>query len=485
MSYSKLLLALVIVTADAFIPHIGAVSKWGCRPAVTCATTSAEPPTWEELERLVPPLPSVQPKLTLFRDTNGWCPFCERVWVALRLKGIPYDEVLVNLQDKPQWYLDMVPSGQVPAVELHDEQYRAGQPGTSAQGLIPESANILTLLDESFPGAVTLATGSPSETAALAAAEALLSSSFAYSYSARNASLSEDEKAGRKATFMMGLRDVEALLSTGEGSGGHGGPFLAGAHVSYVDLMAIPMLERYRYQLQFLAGADAPQLYDHAAFPGLAGWYDAMDGLEAFSGRVAGDAYSWLAVTSTFLRLFAKDSTPLDVLAAADAAAEAALLQAADPAATAGGGGAGLSSAAADTATNANAAALEAARKLVANHAAIVKDATKADPQSQKHLPRVATAGSDFGGDFGGATSVDTVLRATAASLLRRSEGPGAGGAAGTELAVELVHPADSTAKAAARYVASRLCAPRDMSAPAAALLRTSLMATATAEIAT
>ena len=27
------------------------------------------------------------PALTLYRDTNGWCPFCERVWVALEAKA--------------------------------------------------------------------------------------------------------------------------------------------------------------------------------------------------------------------------------------------------------------------------------------------------------------------------------------------------------------------------------------------------------------
>ena len=27
--------------------------------------------------------------LTLYRDTNGWCPFCERVWIGLEKKGIP------------------------------------------------------------------------------------------------------------------------------------------------------------------------------------------------------------------------------------------------------------------------------------------------------------------------------------------------------------------------------------------------------------
>jgi len=54
--------------------------------------------------------PAAAPLVTLYRDTNGWCPFCERVWLQLEAKGLPYDEVLINLQDKPQWYKDMVPT---------------------------------------------------------------------------------------------------------------------------------------------------------------------------------------------------------------------------------------------------------------------------------------------------------------------------------------------------------------------------------------
>jgi glutathione S-transferase len=38
-----------------------------------------------------------------FRDTNGWCPFCQRVWLALEEKGLDYDSVLIDLYDKPEW----------------------------------------------------------------------------------------------------------------------------------------------------------------------------------------------------------------------------------------------------------------------------------------------------------------------------------------------------------------------------------------------
>lgn len=42
-----------------------------------------------------------KPVLTLYRDTNGWCPFCERVWVCIRAKNLPYQERLISLFDKP------------------------------------------------------------------------------------------------------------------------------------------------------------------------------------------------------------------------------------------------------------------------------------------------------------------------------------------------------------------------------------------------
>ncbi len=43
------------------------------------------------------------------------------VWLALEHKGIPYDTVLIDLRDKPQWYKDMVPTTLVPAVEINGQ----------------------------------------------------------------------------------------------------------------------------------------------------------------------------------------------------------------------------------------------------------------------------------------------------------------------------------------------------------------------------
>jgi glutathione S-transferase len=42
------------------------------------------------------------------------CPFVQRVTALLEAKFIPYEIECIVLSDKPQWFLDMSPTGQVP-----------------------------------------------------------------------------------------------------------------------------------------------------------------------------------------------------------------------------------------------------------------------------------------------------------------------------------------------------------------------------------
>merc|ERR1719377_67438 len=87
--------------------------------AASSVATPEHAMTWGELEKqLQAPAPGGEPVLTLYRDTNGWCPFCERIMLALRQKGIAYEESLINLRDKPKWYTDMVPTKLVPAIKV-------------------------------------------------------------------------------------------------------------------------------------------------------------------------------------------------------------------------------------------------------------------------------------------------------------------------------------------------------------------------------
>ena len=80
--------------------------------ALRSATETKEPEIdvdtsarWESLAAELTSLdedssPAPTPVLTLYRDTNGWCPFCERVWICIRAKDLPYQERLIELYNK-------------------------------------------------------------------------------------------------------------------------------------------------------------------------------------------------------------------------------------------------------------------------------------------------------------------------------------------------------------------------------------------------
>ncbi len=79
-------------------------------------------------------------KVTLYRDHHAWCPYCQKIWLWLELKQIPYKIKKVTMRcygEKEDWYLKKVPSGMLPAIELD-------------QNLITESDQILIRLEKAF-----------------------------------------------------------------------------------------------------------------------------------------------------------------------------------------------------------------------------------------------------------------------------------------------------------------------------------------------
>lgn len=76
------------------------------------------------------------------------CPFVHRVTALLEAKNIPYELDFISLSDKPQWFLDVSPNGQVPVlitdngdalfesdaiVEYLEEVYPPLEPGVSPE----------------------------------------------------------------------------------------------------------------------------------------------------------------------------------------------------------------------------------------------------------------------------------------------------------------------------------------------------------------
>ena len=67
------------------------------------------------------------------------CPFVQRVTALLEAKGVSYELEYIDLNNKPQWFLDISPSGQVPVL-ITDQ----------GQALF-ESEAIVEYLEEVFP----------------------------------------------------------------------------------------------------------------------------------------------------------------------------------------------------------------------------------------------------------------------------------------------------------------------------------------------
>jgi RNA polymerase-associated protein len=66
------------------------------------------------------------------------CPYCARVRIVLAEKGVSYDTVVVDLEDRPAWIYEKNPLGKVPVLE-------------EADFVLPESAVIMEYLEERFP----------------------------------------------------------------------------------------------------------------------------------------------------------------------------------------------------------------------------------------------------------------------------------------------------------------------------------------------
>ena len=416
------------------------------------------------------------PVLTLYRDTNGWCPFCERVWVCIRAKDLPYQERLISLFDKPEWYKEMVPTTQVPAVLFHqwnkgkdkdmakakaneDDPTLAltGDGNANSRKLVWESVDIMKALDDAFPDTIQLVHDTPEYKAAQAQNDQLTKAGFGFLYPNRPTANTtttatatdtdldpEQEMEQKRKDFLSALDQLDQSLQES------GGPFRLGSQFSGVDAEMVPTLERWRYQLPLKADPKmAIDITENRPF--IQKWFDGMDSFQPYSERVRGDEYSWVAANAMFSKIFGGSEE--DVKKGNDVAS--ALIEGFKP----------------DSASEFECEkrfAMEAAKKIVGNHENIVKDCTNQDPKSQLNIPRSREE-----------DHANHVLQFVAKVLMEGEHAIERATFSSLSPALETIMmdgEQREDAALAARTVASRLCVPRDMSAPAAKILRAVLM---------
>nr|XP_043613119.1 glutathione S-transferase DHAR2-like [Erigeron canadensis] len=71
-------------------------------------------------------------------DVLGDCPFCHWVLLTLEEKKVPYKTHLIDVSSKPEWFLEVNPSGKVPLIKFDDKW-------------LSDSVVIIGLLEEKYP----------------------------------------------------------------------------------------------------------------------------------------------------------------------------------------------------------------------------------------------------------------------------------------------------------------------------------------------
>lgn len=353
-----------------------------------------------------------------YRDTNAWCPFCERVYLYLLESEIKHEQTFVDISpgNKPDWYKEVVPTGQTPSLSL------GGKP-------VWESNDIIDALEAALHagdrvGKSMLPSPGPARDRVLAELKSLDDpttglkiGSVGYVYM-RGASFGETPP--EDGANLPVLRDafLEALSALEGRLASTPGPYFE-EDFGVLDIALWPSLERQAAGLPAFRGFE---LRGSTDFPALAAWLEAMDGRPAVQ-RVASD-------DGTIVRLFSRVF----------------------------GMGGGAPPPDAPSAFGGE-AAKEAAAKLVRNRVAVAAD-----------IVQHAALGSCLDAEVTLAV-VDAALALVASRL---SGEPAASSlvASLVQIPKEDVGSAASVVSAALAFLRTRVSAPRDMSASAADQLR-------------
>jgi glutathione S-transferase len=178
------------------------------------------------------------------------CPYCARVRIVLAEKGVAYETVEIDLDDRPAWIYDKNPLGKVPVLEEDG-------------GLVlPESVVISEYLEERYPEP-QLWPIDPAERALgrllVEQFDARLGNAY---YALRRGEASAGGELGRR------LAALDALLEER--------PFLSGRAYGLADIAYFPWLPRAQVRL----GVDLDP------YPAVRAWLDALAERPAVAAEV-------------------------------------------------------------------------------------------------------------------------------------------------------------------------------------------------------
>ena len=197
-------------------------------------------------------------RVTLYRDNHAWCPYCQKIWLWLEEKQVPYRIEKVTMfcyGEKESWYKRKVPSGMLPAIELDGR-------------IIKESDDILIALEKVFG---PLNQGMKDrEVLPLRQLERLLFRAWC-SWLCYPASSARQEQRNREQFTQVVAKVEEALGRTP-------GPYFLD-NFGIVDVIFTPYVERMNASLYYYKGYSMRE-----ENPRFSAWFDAMETRTTYKG---------------------------------------------------------------------------------------------------------------------------------------------------------------------------------------------------------
>jgi glutathione S-transferase len=197
-------------------------------------------------------------RVTLYRDHHAWCPYCQKVWLWLEERRIPYRVEKVTMfcyGEKEPWFRRLVPSGMLPALAL-DHQ------------VITESDRILEVLEHTF-GSLGPGMADPA-VLPLRRLERQLFRAWCQWLCVPHGNRGD---AQAQQQFRQWANTMEEALAA------NGGPFLLGDALGTADLVFVPYVERMNASLAYYKGYLLRQ--EH---PAIDRWFRALEQRSSYLG---------------------------------------------------------------------------------------------------------------------------------------------------------------------------------------------------------
>lgn len=176
------------------------------------------------------------------------CPYCARTRIVLAEKGIEYEPLAIDLNDRPAWIYEKNPLGRVPIIE--EDTF-----------VLAESAVINEYLNERYPEPTLW----PADPAERALGRLLV---FRFDELSRPYYALRRDEEGAAERFDAALAELDGILE--------GQPFLSGREFGLADIAYIPWILRARDHMEV----------ELTPFPALADWVARLEQRASIAAEV-------------------------------------------------------------------------------------------------------------------------------------------------------------------------------------------------------